>query len=239
MFVQSIGVNTNIGRNNKFQRNNNPNFKGFGNTVSNAARKAFVKQSEVADVFNTLMTDIARNPEISKTGEFQHLQGIYASNGFRGLLEELRSPKSSVVTQNIIEEAQNNVPKTLATNNTGDDFLLFNLGRQGFWNELFQRKSAPRNFILNFNHALDGIYIWLDKKGCLRILQEVNSRDISETSFHIQNGNIKLKKDLTSLNHYVEIYDINGNLDEFATGLYNAEESLILKSQQSIDNPLF
>lgn len=233
MFVQPIGINTN---NNRFQRKK-INFTGYPETLVAAARKEFTTKTEVADVFTSLITDIAKTPEMAKTYSFDHIQTLLSQKGFMGLLEELRNPKAGEKVQKMMQKAKDD--DTLLASFAGNHLQLFNLGKHGFWNRLFNKKNAPQNFVLDFNHGLDSIAIWLDKKGGLRVRQNINDKDVAETIFHIHTDNIRMRKDLQSPIKEAQIYDQNGKLDERATEIHNMKMEVFLSDPYSkLHDPL-
>ena len=175
------------------QKNNscdNVSFSGFNTFVKDAASRTFKTDKEVEEVFINIMNSVIKDKDIIKKAGFEQIQKIYQKSGFRGLLHELWIPNPNAEIKNLREQASERLI-TLASKKEKPVFKLFNMGKHGFWNLLFNNPNATYNTKLIFNipKSSDYLEFGLSKRGRVILYQKSQNRAL-HNEFHMETGNI-------------------------------------------------
>ena len=165
-------------------------FSGFNTIIKDAASHTFKTDKEVEEVFINIMDSIIKDKDIIKKAGFEQIQKIYQKSGFRGLLHELWIPNPNVEIKNLREQASDKLV-TLALKDDRPVVKLFNMGKQGFWNLLFNRQNATYDSKLIFNIPQASSYLefGLNKTGRITLYQKSENRAL-HNEFHRNTGNI-------------------------------------------------
>lgn len=169
-----------------------PSFKSYNNLLETLSRINYRKDRAVDEAFVILFHELLTEPKIVQKAEVSGIINIYKNMGFRGLMHELWKavPDESIVK--IIEKLENESQVLISKDNI-PLLEIINMGRHGFWNTLFNRKSAPRDTRLTFL-SNDDRYLFefgLDKHGAVQICQKRPGETVY-TTFHKSTGNRKI-----------------------------------------------
>ena len=183
-----------IKKQNILQKNDyfQPAFKGYNNVLDTVSKINFKDDKKVESAFEMIFNELILSNKVFKNEEFEKIYELYNKGGFRGLMHELWTANPKKEIEKILEKAEKN-SLTLAEINDKPIFEIINLGRHGFWNTLFNSKTAPRDATLTFLNEDKSLLIefGLDKYGACQICQ-VRPGETVYTTFHKTTGNRKI-----------------------------------------------
>ncbi len=169
-----------------------PSFQGFNKLMETFSSTNYLKENKLEDAFGKLFSELVSSNDILKKADFLEIENIYQKSGFRGLMHELwiASPQQSL--KKLIEKAEGE-SVTLASKDDKPVFEIINMGKQGFWNTLFNRKYAPRDTKLIFTTPDEKFLMefGLDENGACQICQKRIGETVY-TTFHHSTGNRKI-----------------------------------------------
>lgn len=179
---------TNIHKKDSF----NPSFEGFNTLMETFSSINYTKDNKLEDTFSILFNELLLSGDVLKKAGFSEIENIYRKSGFRGLLHELWKATPQPNLEKLIEKADGE-SVVLASKDDKPVFEIFSMGRHGFWNTVFNKKSAPRDTKLIFITP-DEKYLMefgLDEKGACQICQKRVGETVY-TTFHNSTGNRKI-----------------------------------------------
>ena len=178
----------NINKKDVFQ----PSFNGYNKLLEAVTIIDYKKDKAVGEAFGALFEELIKEPKILQKAGASEIIEMYKKEGFRGLMHELWKAFPDASIEKIIEKSENE-PQVLISKEGKPLLEIFNIGRQGFWNSLFNRKSAPRDVRLTFL-SQDEKHLFefsLDKYGAVSIWQKRPTESVY-TEFHNSTGNRKM-----------------------------------------------
>ena len=172
----------------KFERNN-ISFGNLQTSITEYADKNIKVLNELEQSFNTLMKELISDSGIEKNKYFSYFANMFKESGYRGLLENLRMPKSTPEINTLVEKS---AQEGLVLAKSGDEpvLTLFNWGKHGFW----QSSDSTRDMRILFSNMekLEDkqaiIEYTIDKDGYYIIAQRVG-KNYRETAFYSTTGN--------------------------------------------------
>ena len=221
LLVSNLNFNSEqkISRTNKFFNQKDtfqPAFKGYYKLFDTFSRVNFISDKKVEDVFGLLFNELVIDSKALKGANFNEIYKIYKTGGFRGLMHELWCANPSKNIEKLIEEAQQS-PITLISKDENSLFEIFSMGRHGFFNILFDRKTAPYDTKLTFFNKDKSMLMefGLDKRGRCQLCQTRPSETIY-TTFHRSTGNRKIVATHSKIGgSETEYYKKDGSSDSF------------------------
>mgnify|MGYP006916111251 CR=1 FL=1 len=172
-------------KNDKFEK---ISFGGdYADSLKFFAQTVFKTDREVEDLFIKMLKALIKDTSIAKQKGFEEIVGLYEKSGFRGLLTELWKAYPSKELAQILPKEQEFL--ALAGEKETPVLSIFNSGRQGFWNAIFNNKNAPRDMELIFTEPTDKYVATfsLSKKGNLQIVQR-NNHTSTWSEFYLSTG---------------------------------------------------
>ena len=175
-----------------------PSFGNYARVLTEAANGSYKTERQVGEAFDKIYKALKKEGRFSimpGTGvdfsrEFSYIDEIYNKSGYRGVRRELWKAFPDYKISNLMRKA-NDDPVTLAKRKSDGKPLitLINYGKHGFWNSIFNNKSATNNYELHFEHPDINKFIsfGLDKDGGLKISQ-CKSTEIVHTRYHASTG---------------------------------------------------
>lgn len=167
----------------------NITFGGIKNIVSEYAVKRFKNLNEVEECFNSLMRELISDKTTVKSSYLSYIVRGFKKSGFRGLLENLRMPKSTPEIDKLVEMAKFK-RVNLVKSDERPVLQIFNAGKHSLWGGA----SSTRDIRVMFSNAanIDSkkaiIEFTIDKKGNFKVYQQY-CKNYAETAYYSSTGN--------------------------------------------------
>ena len=193
MRVQIInGYNSvcSINRVNKKVIKDNTTFKSYNEAVKKIAGENIKTEAKAAEAFAFLINELLNESEKTTNLDWKMVKP-YILGGMRTFLEEITKPIAQVKSElrNLIFDSK--LDELPLIKKEGKPALsLFNWGKQGFWNSIFESESAKNDVRIDFFAPDASVNLGLEKNGALYLEQNVKGEKTQIRTFHT-NGNVK------------------------------------------------
>ena len=128
----------------------------------NGGFKSFSHEKEFEKPFEELLTTILNSNKIEKNKHFYAFYEVYKRKGLKGTLLSLWQANP---TENIAKTVSKHVQESVVLAKSGNEPVLelFNWGKHGFFNSIFDNKTAPNDVKLLFTKNKSSFEFYLDK----------------------------------------------------------------------------
>ena len=174
--------------NNVYPKICSANFYGYKESMHSAVREKFNNSSEVNNTVKTLYNELINSDGINKNPIFSFFDEWIKTKGPIELLKELcKPPKKMNPTFRDIILGVNGESIFVLTDKTWNNFIINNFGKRGFFNSLFNNKSARDDIRLFFTSGDESLELRLKKNNSV-ILEQCDHECTCKSYFSPSTG---------------------------------------------------
>ena len=153
------------------------------------AFKSFSHENSFEKPFDELLQIIINSNKYTKSEHFNDFLEVYNKKGLYGTLRTLwQATPIEKIAKTVSKHPQETL--ILAKTNNQSVLEIFNWGKHGFFNSIFETKSAPNDVRLLFSKNKTTLEFSLDKKGDLTVSRNVGD-NFYTTTYYKETGTKK------------------------------------------------
>ena len=183
--------------NNVYPKICSANFYGYKESMHSAVKEKFNNCNEIDNTMKKLYNELAISEGINKTPMFSVFDEWIKTKGPIALLKELcKPPQKMDSTFRDIILGVNGESIFVLTDKTWNNFIINNFGKRGFFNSLFNNKSARDDIRLFFTSGDESLELKLKRNNSI-ILEQWDDECMYKSYFSPSTG----KKYKTKFSH--------------------------------------